>query len=345
MSWSSPTTLASGSGSTGAASQSLSGITATAGTFVVVTGAFNGGSTVTGLTVSDSAGNSWFVHSEGIDGSAHNFGFVAYSILTNALSGGSFTITRTPSTGGNINAWAMGAVSFTGNAPTSPEDDAVFATAIGSNSSPSVTGNAPTQTGDLLIAVCVANPGATTTYTEDSVDGWSNLFTLTPATGLLFAAAYQVDAASSGVKHNPSLNKSQPWTEIQVGFSPAAEIIAIAACGIAAAKAAAVASARTALSANARSNAAGTGGLSLSVVLLARAMGSAIGRSVGAFVAMLFGRANSTAAASSKLSVAAPLAIDAERLLSVPTLARGLAAPVLRRVLSTTAVIRSLKVP
>lgn len=344
MSWSSPTTLASGSGSTGAESQTLSGITAAAGTFVVVTGAFNGGTTVTGVTVSDSAGNSWTVHSEEIDGSTHNLGFIAYSIVTNALSGGSFTITRTPSTGGNINGWAMGAVLFTGNAPSSPEDAAVFATAAGSSSSPSVTGNTATQSGDLLIAVCAVNPGATTTYTEDTGDGWANLFTLSPATGLLFGAAYQVNAGASGIKHSPSLNKSQPWTEIQVGFSPGVQSLAISARGIAAAVAVGMPSARTALSAIAKANAAGAGKSSLSTALFARAIGTAVGRSIATFSAMLFGRGSSTAAAASKLSATAPLAIDRERLLDAPAIARDLIAPAARRLLDTAAIIRSLKV-
>src|SRR5579862_7805944 len=106
MTWGTPNLLDDTTGSTAATSRTLTGITAPAGTLVVVGLAFiASSSSVSGFAVSDSTGvNAWTSHAlEQTNGGPGYLGF-AWSVLTSSLSSGSITMTRTGS--GNITRWA-----------------------------------------------------------------------------------------------------------------------------------------------------------------------------------------------------------------------------------------------
>lgn len=222
MAWGTPALLNSATGTTAATFQVLTGITAPAGTFVIVPLGFVASiSNVSGVTISDSAGgNSWNVHTVLQAGAIGCLGF-AWSILTNGLTSGTITMTRTGT--GNIKQWAMAAYSLTGENVSSPEDAAVFATATGNTALPSVTGNVASQSNDFVFALDANFPGLLTNYTEDTTDGWTNLLNnLRPNnTTVGLSVGYQANSGTSGIAHAPHLSGGSPWAEMQVAFAPA----------------------------------------------------------------------------------------------------------------------------
>lgn len=306
MAWSPPATLGSGSGTTSAASQSIAGITAAAGTLVVVGGSVRVvGSSATGVSVSDSAGNSYTVHYEAnAAASWTGFAFVAFCVLTNALSGGTITVTRIGSA--NIDAFCMGAASWTGG--SGAEDTAVLATANGTSNTPSVTGNAASQANDLLIAVCGYPLGSGSNYTEDTADGWTNLFDISTAgTVNTFGMAYQVNSGTAGIKHAPTITGSTKWAEVTFALAPAGGgSIALAGLGAAMASGRGSVSYSTALVARGVAQTQGRAGAGYSTALAARGVAQARGFAGAAYstaltakgAAQTFGRAGANFAAS-----------------------------------------------
>jgi hypothetical protein len=233
MSWGTPTLLRSLTGTTASTAQSVTNVTAAAGTLVIATMAFlASANTVTGATVTDSAGNTWVIRQK-VDASAPGVLVFAWSILTTPLSSGSITFTRAGT--GNITRWAGAIYSLSGSAPSNPEDTGVLAAATGGSASPAVTGNSGSQSNDFIFALDANWPTSTTSYTEDTADGWTNLLNnLKPSnTTVGLSIAYQVNSGTSGILHAPSLSQSALWAEMQVAFLPAPTTIAISGIGTA----------------------------------------------------------------------------------------------------------------
>lgn len=223
MAWS-VVSLNRSSGTTAATSQSLGSITAAAGTLVVLFGSMTSASTALGPTVSDSAGNSWHVHTKANSGTTNLICFIAWSVLSTGLSSGSITITRSGS--GNITSWCMGAASVTGG--SGAEDAGVLASATGTSVSPLATGAAAAQPNDLVLAVTGWAWASSVSYSEDTSDGWTNLYNANSGTAAdaALGAAFQTNAGTAGIKYNPALSSSEKWAVLQIALSPAGPIFA-----------------------------------------------------------------------------------------------------------------------
>jgi hypothetical protein len=292
MAWSAPSLLNDATGTTAATSQTMGGITASAGTLVVVALAFiASNSSVTGVTIADSAGgNSWNIHYVEQTSVPGYLGF-AWSVLSNGFAGGSITITRSGS--GNIKQWAMAAYALSGENASAPEDTAVYAGSTGASTSPVVAGNAAGRAGDFVFALDAEWPSIATTYTEDATDGWTNLLNnLKPSnTSVGLSVAYQTNSGTSGLTHAPHLSASVPWAEMQVGLAPTVTTLSIGAAGAMMARGASAASLAATIAARSASKSRGSSAGSYATSVGGHSTICAVGKAGGVFRTSVSGRA------------------------------------------------------
>lgn len=222
MSWSASTLLGTSADAVSSSSKTVTGITASVGTLVIVSGRItSGGSGLTGLTISDSSGNSWNVYQ---NGTSQVRAFICSTVIATgkALSSGSITVTRSGST--NITSHAFEIASYTGSVTTSWEDTAVQAFASGTGYSPTITGGAPANSGDLFITALGYRNNDVFSFTDST--GWSTAGTAQSATAPSArdwsAQSYIVNAGSGALTNTPTVTGGAPggdtWVAVQTAF-------------------------------------------------------------------------------------------------------------------------------
>lgn len=221
MSWSVPASLAVQTDKVSATFKAFAGITAAVGTLLLVSGQItSGGGGLTGLNVTDSSGNVYSPLSKtGVSG-LQSFTFCYATVIApgKALAGGTVTITRTGTT--NITSYAAGISSATGGLTSSFQDTGMNASAAGNSGTPSVTSGAGSVAGNLVIAVMGENYTGIPAYSEAA--GWTtvqSVFT-SAATATGFAMAYQINAGTGALTHNPTVTggAANSWASVITGF-------------------------------------------------------------------------------------------------------------------------------
>jgi hypothetical protein len=171
------------------------------------------------ISVADSAGNTWTIATICAAAGAANPMFIAYfNYGGTGLTAGSVTLSASVS----MTATAFTAIYATGVKSASPEDGAVYScNQTASTTSPTITTPAAGFAGDMLVNVTGKNStSAGFSYTEDTGNGWTNAGG-NGNTSIVTNAAYQVNAGSGAVTHNPTMAPSATWTQLIVGFQDA----------------------------------------------------------------------------------------------------------------------------
>jgi len=222
MAWSASSLLGTSADATPAASKTTTGITAAAGTLVVVSGRItSGGGSRTGVTVSDSSGNSWNVHQNGT-GSVRALILSTVIATGKALSSGSITVTRAGTT--NITSHALDVAAYTGSVTASWEDTAVRAFASGGGYSATMTGGAAANAGNLVISAFGYRNADVFSFTE--AVGWSTAGTAqsaaSPSARDWSAQSYFVNGGTGAQTYTPTVNGGAPgsdsWVLAQTAF-------------------------------------------------------------------------------------------------------------------------------
>lgn len=221
MAWSAPTTLVTGGDKVSVTSKVLTvSVGAAIGATVVVFGClFSGGNGLTGMSIADSAGNTWALNNVNTTGRQD---FIATSVLTNAMIGGSSTITITRTGTTNITVYSAGAVYFTGGLASSYEDAGMRANSSGASFAPTVTSGAGSVAGDLVFGLVNDVWATSQGFTEAA--GWTTALSsnTTPAPGLFTNLAYLVNAGTTAQTYAPTLSTgtagSHSWKAMIAGF-------------------------------------------------------------------------------------------------------------------------------
>jgi hypothetical protein len=286
MSWS-VTAPKTGDSSSSATSYMITSLSAPAGTLVAVAGAIKGptGGTMTGVGIADSAGNAWSMHYV-LGHTNREFAFIAWAVLASTWASATITISSIGT--GNMTSYAATVLKASGGGTT--EDTAVLTSASGSSASPSNTGNAATRQGALLIALTAFWPTTTSTYTEDTVDGWTNLendLTVGSA-NVATSVAYQVNTGKSGITHAPTLGTSSDWLEMMIGFD--IPLVALTGQGSVATAGIGAGAFSAAIAAKCAGMTGGRGSASFTAQMSARSTSTTRGRCSGAYSTALSGR-------------------------------------------------------
>jgi hypothetical protein len=213
----------------------LSSVTIGVGDLLVVTGALQPNASGDAIVVSDSAGNSWTVVQVLSGGATVSIEFIAYAVIATALSSGSVTVADTSNGSTNFSVCAFHAFDVAGAATSSPEDTAAQAThGAAATTSPTITSGTPAQAGDLFFAVYGSPATNTSTYTEDTGNGWTNASLKEGTSGatpnITTSAAYLTNSGTGTKTHTPTTSSSS-YGQVLIAFKAAPPAAAVRSCG------------------------------------------------------------------------------------------------------------------
>jgi hypothetical protein len=120
--------------------------------------------------------------------SANGFGRIWYAFNSVALSGATFTYTKTGSNPAGLSAFYATGIKTS----VDPLDSAATATGFGSSNAPTVTSGVPTSRGDLFLGM-IARTGTAGAFTQDSGNAWA-----TPPVQAVSGTGGTVDARVNG---------------------------------------------------------------------------------------------------------------------------------------------------
>lgn len=210
MAWGTPTSLGSAANSVGATVVITTTASSPAGALIVI--AVNENTALlTGSSVADSAGNTYTLATAQLaGGTGGRSGRFFYCPNALALSsGGTITYTRSVS-GTNCQAQAT---SVTGE-DSNPLDSAVTAGGGTATTTPSVTSGTPTTAGEMFFALAGA---ASTTWTNDTTNGWTNIFNVNASSASLIVS-YQIVPTITTKTWAPTDANNQNNFVIVIGF-------------------------------------------------------------------------------------------------------------------------------
>lgn len=217
-----------GDNSTGSVHSVASGnMTVSAGSLVFVDGdMLQMNASTDAVSVTDGAGNSYTVYQCPETAGSTNVSFVAWSVLTNALSAQPVTVADTTNAGTNIGAG--GGISFltwviSGAKATSPEDTAARACngSTTSTVSPTVTSGTPSQSGDFLFYNYISpTNGSGFSYTVDSAHGWASNGACSSGSARQTVCSDSQTNAGSGTKISNPTTQSAPYASQIIAFLP-----------------------------------------------------------------------------------------------------------------------------
>lgn len=222
MAWSASSLSGTSADATPAASKTITGITAAVGTLVIVSGRItSGGGGLTGVTVSDSSGNTWNVHQNGT-GSVRALILSTVIATGKALSSGFITVTRAGTT--NVTSHALEVAGYTGSLTTSWEDAAVRAFASGDGYSATITGGAAANAGNLVVSALGYRNADTFSFTEAA--SWSTAgmaqSAASPSARDWSAQSYFVNSGTGAQTYTPTVTGGAPggdsWVLAQTAF-------------------------------------------------------------------------------------------------------------------------------
>lgn len=204
----------------GAQTGNITSVTASAGDLVVVSGSIikTAGSGVT-VSISDAAGNTYAVTKDYASGPSC-LGFIGWSCLGTGLSAQNITISI--SGGANWTSATAGASKVTGAASSSTNDSAANATTnAAAATNPVITSGTPANAGDIFFTTYACAGATTDAWTEDTTNGtWSTLYSKSGSAANIFAQSYQVNAAATTRKHQPTTT-SRAYVQCVMAFTVA----------------------------------------------------------------------------------------------------------------------------
>ena len=201
---------------------SLTSVTVPTGATIVCE-AVDAGTTVGGGSISDGVNTYTSAGTVANNNNATGYGYtqVYYVLSATALSSG--TITYTYSSGGGYYPSGLSCFYATG---ISAYDSAVFNTAYGASSSPTITSGTPSVSGDLMVAVFGAANSTTVSHplSTDTGHGWATPPDLIQYTNIQSGiGGEQVNSGSGTIVFAPGTGGYAPgWGEITLGFKPVA---------------------------------------------------------------------------------------------------------------------------